>query len=279
VWITVLPDGDRLRWAGVADGPAEPRPTPLWWLEPVRYGHNKAATVIAGARVDIGRWLTAADTAVARDAPRLRDTDWNQKLVIIVPSTEQLMERSLGAPAGSDAQLAAVSWPDGAGDHPPIRIMINPAGQPSALATAIVLAHEAVHVATRSPISRAPSWLVEGYADYVAYLSYPQAVQPAAAGLLAEVKKHGPPAALPDETDFAVGHHDLNRSYAEAWTACRYLADRFGDRRLWRFYRAVDASADGSITRPADKVFGISDHQLIAGWQRYLRAAASRGRV
>jgi hypothetical protein len=196
-----------------------------------------------------------------------------------VPSTEQQMEQTLGDTSGTDSQLSAVSWPDGTTDDPPIRIMINPDGQPRALATAIVLAHETVHVATRSPASRAPSWLVEGYADYIAYLNYPQAVQSAASDLLADVKRHGPPATLPGEDDFSAGHRDLNRSYAEAWTLCRYLADRYGDQQLWRFYRAVDASPDGSITGPAHQVLNISDHQLLAGWQRYLRTAAAHGRI
>jgi hypothetical protein len=279
VWMTVVPTGSGLRWGGIVDAPSAPDPTPLWWLEPVQFRHNRAATVIAGARVDVGRWLAAANTAVTRDTSRLRGADWNHHVVIVVPSTEQLMERSLGVSSGSDSQLAAVSWADGSTGHPPIRIMINPDGQPSALATAIVLAHETVHVATRSPVSRAPSWLVEGYADYIAYLNYPQAVQPAAERLLADVKRDDPPAALPGEDDFTAGHHDLNRSYAEAWTLCRYLADRYGDQQLWRFYRTVDASPDGSISGAAHQVFKISEHQLVAGWQRYLRTAAARGRI
>lgn len=280
VWMTVVRSGSALRWGGISDGPPSPRQTPLWWLEPIHYRHSGAATVITGARINTDTWVTAANTAVRDDAPRLPGSGWNHKLVIIVPSTERLMEQALGVGQGTDSALAAITWPDGTpAASAPDRIMINPAGQPSALSTAIVLAHETVHVATRSPTSRAPSWLVEGFADDIAYRSYPQAAQAAAQSLLAEVKRNGPPAALPGESDFAVGHRDLNRSYAQAWLACRYLGDHFGNQKLWRFYEAVDKSRDGSITGPLHAVFGIDQHQFISGWQNYLRSAAKTGRI
>lgn len=280
VWMTVVRSASGVRWGGVADGPGNQRRTPLWWLEPVHYGHSGAATVITGAQVNTSTWLSAANTAVRQDAPRLPGSRWNHELVVIVPSNERLMEQSLGVGQGTDSALAAITWPDGTtAASAPDRIMINPAGQPSALSTAIVLSHETVHVATRSPTSRAPSWLVEGFADDIAYRSYPQGSRPAAESLLAEVKRNGPPTTLPGESDFSVSHRDLNRSYAQAWLACRYLAERFGDRKLWRFYQAVDTSRDGSITGPLHSVFGIDQHQFVSGWQNYLRSAAKTGRI
>lgn len=280
VWMTIDRSAAGLRWAGVADGPTQPRPTPLWWLEPINYRHSGNATVISGDQVDTANWAAAADTAISKDAPRLPGFGWNHKLVIIVPSNERLMEQTLGDVPGTNKALAAISWPDGSrAASAPIRILVNPAGVQSPLATAIVLSHETVHVATRSPLSPAPTWLVEGFADYIAYRNYPQGVQPAAAELLAEVKRHGPPDALPAESAFAVGRPDLNRSYAEAWLACRYFAGRFGEPKLRQFYAAVDRSRDGSIAGPSQAVFGISEHQLVRGWQRYLQSAAERGRI
>jgi hypothetical protein len=227
-----------------------------------------------------GSWVTAANIAISNDVPRLPGFDWNRQLVIIVPSNEALMEQSLGQSPGTDRALAAVTWPDGIkAASAPLRIMINPAGTQSGLATAIVLAHETVHVATRSPISPAPTWLVEGFADHIAYLDYPQGVPAAAAELLVAVRKNGPPTALPGESEFGTGTKDLNRSYAEAWLACRYLAERFGEAKLLQFYRAVDGSVDGSIGGPVRSVFGISESQLVSGWQRYLQSAAAGGRI
>ena len=280
VWMTVDKTGNGLGWAGISDGPPGPRPTPLWWLEPVHYIHTGAVTVIAGDGIDPQGWAAAANTAVAKDVPRLRGADWNRRLVIIVPSNERLLEQSIGAARGTDSALAGITWPDGTRPAAaPIRIMINATGQPDSLATAIVLAHEAVHVATRSPISPAPTWLVEGYADYIAYLSYPQGAQVAADDLLNGVKRDGPPDSLPGESDFGSQHPDLNRTYAEAWSVCRYLAEHYGSQKLWKFYQAVDQSPDGSIDGPARSAFGISQRQLVTGWQQHLRTAVHRGRI
>lgn len=280
VWMTLVRSGGGVRWGGVSDGPSKPGPTPLWWLEPVHYQHSGSATVIAGARIDAQAWVAAANTAVDEDAPRLGSVGWNKTLVIIVPSSEHLMEESMGVTAGTDSALAAITWSDGHdAASAPLRIMINPSGQQSRLATAIVLSHETVHVATQSPTSPAPSWLVEGFADYIAYVNYPEGVEPAADGLLAQVKRHGPPAGLPGESDFAAGKHDLNLSYAEAWLACRYLAERFGYQKLLRFYESVDRSPDGAVSGSMRSTFGISEHEFVKGWQRYLRTAAKQGRI
>jgi len=280
VWMTIDKVGHGFRWAGVTDGPPGPRPTPLWWLEPVDYDHSGAVTIIAGDGIDARNWAVAANTAVAKDVPKLRAADWNHRLVIIVPSNERLLEQSMGAARGADSALAGITWPDGGKPAAaPIRIMINANGQPNSLATSIVLAHEAVHVATRSPISPAPTWLVEGYADYIAYLSYPQGAQAAATDLLSEVKRNGPPRTLPSESDFGAQHPDLNRTYAEAWSVCRYLAEQYGSAKLWKFYQAVDKSPDGSIAGPARSAFGISQHQVITGWQQHLRKAVHQGRI
>ncbi|WP_188893417.1 hypothetical protein [Microlunatus endophyticus] len=280
IWMTIIREHSELRWAGVVDGPSTPQPTPLWVLEPVHYAHRGAATVITGDGIDPGGWVTAANTAISHDVPRLRGADWNHQLVIIVPSNEHLVEQSLGVEQGADSALAGISWPDGSDPKDaPIRIMINKSGAASSLSTAIVLAHETVHVATRSPTSPSPSWLVEGYADQIAYLAYPQAAQLAAADVLSDVKRNGPPSRLPTEADFTAGSHDLNRTYAQAWLACHYLAATYGESKLWRFYAAVDASRDGAIAGPARTVFGISSHQLVTGWQHYLQTAAKRGRI
>lgn len=280
VWMTIDAAGRGIGWAGITDGPPGPRPTPLWWLEPVHYDHTGAVTVIAGEGIDVRAWAAAANTAVAKDVPRLHAADWNHQLVIIVPSNERLLEQSIGVARGADSALAGITWPDGTRPATaPTRIMINAAGQPDSLATAIVLAHEAVHVATRSPISPAPTWLVEGYADYIAYLSYPQGAEVATADLLAAVKRNGPPRTLPGESDFGSEHPDLNRTYAEAWSVCRYLSEQYGSERLWKFYQAVDQSSDGSIAGPARSAFGVSQRQLVTGWQQHLRKAVHQGRI
>jgi hypothetical protein len=258
-------------------------------LEPIRYDHDRHAAVIGGSSVDISGWLKRADRAVADVSRRLSrgaaggpdpGADWNRRLVVIVPSNEQLLEQMLGVATGSEAELAAVTWPDGSKrSSAPDRVMINPSGIGAGLATAIVLTHETVHVATGSPASSAPTWLVEGLADYIAYNSYPKAQPSAAAALLHKVDQSGPPAAFPDEQAFRARGDDLELAYAEAWLACYDIARRYGTDRLFAFYAAVDRSRSGNVNPAARSALGVGQDQLVAGWQEFLRRSATRGSI
>jgi hypothetical protein len=49
-WLTVTPQRSGFRWAGTVDGPDEPHPTPLWWLEPTMINSGSRSTVIGGAQ-------------------------------------------------------------------------------------------------------------------------------------------------------------------------------------------------------------------------------------
>lgn len=285
VWLTVVPDNDGLEWAGTTDGPDGDRPTPLWWLEPVHYQHDQHATVIAGASVDTADWLGRADKAVRAVEHRLAGPSspaahWNRQLVVIIPSNETLLEQMLGVRHGAETGLAAITWPDAdAVAKAPMRVMINPASTESKLGAAIVLTHETVHVATASPASPAPPWLVEGLADYVAYDAYPGARDSAADALLDRVEKSGPPAELPDQESFRSTGGRLELAYAEAWLACYQLGQRYGRDDLLAFYSAVDRSPTGAVGPAARSALGIGQDQLLAGWRSFLQQAAARGSI
>lgn len=176
--------------------------------------------------------------------------------------------------------MAAVTWPDGPEpDTAPIRVMINPAGVQGGLSSDIVLTHETVHVATASPASPAPTWLIEGLADDIAYDTYPQARGSAAAALLQRVRRSGPPARLPDEQAFRSSGDDLDLAYAEAWLACYDIARRYGRGRLLAFYTAVGRTPTGAINPAARSTLGVDQDQLVAGWRQFLREAAARGSI
>lgn len=289
VWMTISPDRSGpggLLWSGTADRPDRPAPTPLWWLEAVRTAGNDTATVVTGSRIDPAPWLARATAAAAAVAGLLHPgragpaADWNGRLVVIAPSNERLLETMLGVDRGAESALAAISWPDGDPvGSAPVRVMINPASAPSDLADRIVLTHEAVHVATASPVSAVPRWLIEGFADQIAYQRYPQARRAAAAALLRRVGRSGPPTRLPSDAAFDGSGAALDRSYTEAWLACRYLASRYGERRLLRFYSLVAKAPGGAIVSALHTAYGLDPHAFVTGWQDYLRRAAGRGGI
>ena len=194
-----------------------------------------------------------------------------------VPSTRQAFERVLGVAPGSYAGLAAVAWPEGPDPATAaIRIVVNP-GVTATLdeqGVAVLLAHEAVHVATRSAASSAPTWLVEGLADYVAYDAYPMTATEAAAALLRQVKDRGAPMSLPADDQFSPSAPDLPLAYAQAWLACRLLAQEHSAVRLMRFYLAVSNGAD--VATALRRETGLSPAQLTAQWRRSLESTAAR---
>ncbi|MER6945587.1 hypothetical protein ABT294_16305 [Nonomuraea sp. NPDC000554] len=130
----------------------------------------------------------------------------------------------------------------------------------------VVLTHELTHVAAGT--DHLPTWLYEGFADYVGYRDAGLAVPVAAAELAAEVRAGRLPRELPGPAAFAAREPGrLARAYQEAWLACRFLAGRFGERTLVRLYR--DAQSRGVDAALA--ALGLSVETLTARWRDYVR--------
>lgn len=285
--LTLRSEAGRTRLAGVPS-PADSGPgtelsaVPLWLEQPLAVRRADRVTVLAGDPAAADVWLArgrAAVRAVAARLPAQVAPGWASRLVVEVPATRQSFERVLGVAPGSYAEIAAVAWP--AGPDPAdaaVRVVVNPAvvARLDATGAAVLLAHEVVHVATHSVVSAAPTWLVEGYADYLAYAAYPQAQPAATRDLLADVRASGPPRRLPADADFAPGSAGLALRYAAAWTACRFLAEDSSPAALAQFYRL--ASAGASLDSAARTALGIDVGTLTARWRADLVAQAEPDR-
>ncbi len=229
-----------LRIAGIGGGD---RRSPLWLSGPVRVRRSPDTLVLVqGAPSEAARVSRLARMAVPqvrRVLPR-----WPGHLVVEVPATQQRLEAALHADPGQYAGIAAVTTTvDGSHSRrAPVHVFVNPqALLPLSPAGAqVVLTHEATHVATSAATSRAPTWLVEGFADYVALHSQRLPLRTTAARIIALVRTAGVPTHLPGDQAFATGAPHLEARYESAWLACRLLADRRGQGALVAFYRAVD---------------------------------------
>ncbi|MET0693939.1 MAG: hypothetical protein ABWY56_08405, partial [Propionibacteriaceae bacterium] len=281
LWFTFLTEGDTSTLAGTTDGPGERTAQPMWLIDRLGVQQSAHSTALVAATGGNASWVRRGDAAAAAVRSRLMDglgADWNQRLVLEVPSSRSVFERVLGVTPGSYASIAAVAWPEGPDPATSaVRIVVNPelVDRLSAPALAILLAHEATHVATRSAASPAPTWLVEGFADYVAFDSQPEAGSAAAKPLLAEIRRDGLPRALPTDAEFTPAAPELNLRYVEAWLACRYLAEQTSPRALAGFYRRVDAGT--AVDAAARAAFGFGEADLVRGWRSSLRAAAAQG--
>jgi len=247
--------------------------TPLWMLQRVDVRRTERALVALAGNGSPQRFSGLADQAVV-DVRKVLP-GWRGRLVVEVPGDEQQLGRVLGSQAGSYGGIAAVTTTVDGSVSPdaPVHIFVNPRvfDPLGARGSQIVMSHEATHVATGAAVSSMPTWLLEGFADFVALDHVDLPVSVTASQILARVRKTGPPAHLPGKTEFDPQNQALGASYESAWLACRLLGERYGEGRLIAFYRAADR--DGSTTA-AFRDLGTSEPAFTRAWKGYLRSLA-----
>jgi hypothetical protein len=280
VWLTFVKAGDHALLAGDVSTADFAIPRPIWLQSPVRIETRGPVAVIT-ADPSADTWLDRAtvafhDAFAAVSAQRLPGDRWSGPLVVEVPSTRPAFEQSLGVPDGSYARIGAAAWPRGSRrGAAAVHVVVNPAvtAELPADALAVLLAHEAVHVATRSVDSAAPTWLTEGFADYVAYAAHPALAPSARRPLQAKVRAGWLPAAPPPESDFASSGAELDLAYAQAWSLCEFIAEGYGVERLRRLYAASDAGTP--VASAISSELGIDRAALVQDWRKYLRSSTS----
>jgi hypothetical protein len=150
-----------------------------------------------------------------------------------------------------------------------IRIVVSPkAAQLSSSALQAVLEHEMVHVATRSPDSPAPMWAEEGLAEWVSLQAQPGQRSEGTDEVMALVRSDGAPRSFPTDRRFQVGSRNLQLAYAEAWLACRFIADQYSEAQLGRFY--AELSRGRTLDEASRSTLQVRETALTEGWRDYL---------
>jgi hypothetical protein len=274
VWLTFAVQDGTPRLAGTDPPPATEAPDlpaqPVWWTGPVTAASRGNVTVLVGSGQPAAVWLDRATTAAGTVRERVSAgaaARWPGDLVVEVPGSRRAFEAVLGVEPGSYAAIAAVTLAEGPSNDAALRVVVNPevTRTLAPLGVAVVLTHETVHVATRSPDSPAPTWLVEGLADDVALTAHPDAAAGVADPLLQRVRAEGPPRALPGDEEFLAGADGLAVSYAEAWLACRYVRRTYSAAALQRLYTALDAGR--ALDEAMNDVLGTDLAGFTAGWR------------
>jgi hypothetical protein len=273
VWLTFLDAGGEVKIAGAIDEPPgeHPEQKPSWWWGPLTARESGGVTMLAGSGQSIDRWIKlagAALTNVREHLPNGLGTSWNRQVVIEVPAAQRDFESVLGDRAGSYASIAAVTYRAGVeGDA--IRIVVNPkAARLNSRALQAVLEHELVHVATRSPDTPAPMWAEEGLAEWVSIRAHPGQRSEGTDELLLRVRGDGAPRGFPADGRFEASADHLEVAYAEAWLACRFIADRYSEAQLGRLY--AELARGNSLERASQSTLHLSETELTAEWQAYL---------
>jgi hypothetical protein len=247
--------------------------TPIWMTGPVQVESAPRALVIVrgtGATRFLGLARHAL-TDVGRVLPH-----WDGPLVIEVPETETGLEQALGASTGQYANIAAVTASvDGSlVRSAPVHVFINPqvfAGL-GPRGAQVVISHESTHVATGATFTSMPTWLLEGFADYVALAHAGIGVQTAASQILRRIRKDGAPDHLPSAAELDPSASGLGATYEEAWLATRFIGRVYGEAKLVQFYDAV--SGGTKVARAFSSVLGTTEKAFVTSWRADLRALA-----
>lgn len=256
--------------------------TGLWDYAPVHVV-RRGGVLALGPAAKLGTMVAAANIMRAA-IPRVTAVwgrDWARRVVLLVPATQHEMGL-IDAASGDLDQIAALTSsevtstfgrPQPVGD----RVTLNPVNwsKVGPLGARIVLTHELTHVATRADTgSQTPKWLSEGFAEYVGFLGTGVPVSIAAAELATGLRtRQGSVGQLPTNRAFRGSNATLAQAYESGLLACRYLADRYGQAKLVRFYRVVGTSSYGRAEAVADglrRVFDLTPAQFTLRWRAFV---------
>ncbi|MBC7629979.1 hypothetical protein [Aeromicrobium sp.] len=250
---------------------------PLWLAGKVIVERRPGANVI---RVDGGdtslpveSMAAVARSAVARVVPGTRGN-----ITVVSPHTQQQMAQLVGQDVAEVAQIAAVTTRldgRGADESSADVVVLNPTvfATMDRRAAQVVMSHEATHLLTDAVGSSAASWVIEGFADFVALHDDTAPLSLSAGQVLAEVKAGRSPTRLPTSGDFDATRHGLGAVYESAWMAFRLLGARDGDKAVVSFYESVLRGAD--LDKALKSSFGTSQRRLTTDWRAYLTKSAS----
>ena len=246
--------------------------TPVWLSGPVTVRRTpQTLVVVRGGATEAAQYTRLARTAVATVR---RVVPWpDPRLVVEVPAESAALEAALGADPGSYSDVAAVTTTvDGSGvPGRPVHVFVNPdaIGKPGSIGAQVVMSHEATHDATHAvTTSNLPTWLTEGFADYVALRDVKLPLSTTAGQILKDVRRHGPPAHLPSEAEFNAQSSTFGEEYESAWLACRVLAEIGGEHGLVEVYDRVEAGEP--LGRVLRSVIGMSVGAFTKVWQHRL---------
>ena len=234
-----------------------------------------------GSQPMVDRLVRELDPSV-RAVSELWPTRWSERVVVMLPDSPGEMRALVGPnfPVESVVAVAVADRVNNASrEVAGQRVVLSPTGVRglSIASLRVVLRHEITHVAARADtVDGSPTWLLEGFADYIGYRDSGVTLAEGAPDLAKQVREDGPPTALPEDRAFRSGGADLDLAYQESWSLARYVADTYGEKSLIAMYRELAARGPVSATetdRMLRDVLGVDRAALVQGWQSYLREA------
>jgi hypothetical protein len=251
-------------------------PLPLWLAGRVEVEHGRGAVVVTVDGGD-GSFPLVSMGEVARDAVTRVVPKAAGEVTVVMPHTQGQAAMLLGQEADTVAPIAAVATrlDDRSSARARDVVVLNPRvfTTMNQRAAQVVLTHEATHLLTGAVGTRAATWVVEGFADFVALHDDTEPLSVSAGQVLSQVRDGQVPQQLPDAEQFSSAGRGLGAVYESTWMIFRMLGERYPDSSIVELYRSVLAGRP--VARALDASTGLSVEQLTAQWRRYLTKSAS----
>lgn len=243
-----------------------------WDAGPIVVSKSSRAVVVLSAEdAERGPYLLKLAEAGLDQVNAVRRDGWVRKVVVTAVQDQRIFEGYFAAAPDRAVNVAAIAVPyyDEVADwnlnprFATTRVVFNPrqlSAQPEELAHDLV--HEFTHAAM-GPVTnqKTPRWLVEGFAEYVAY----QSEEISATTLRRMLRDVRPAEALPADESFYLDA----RNYLTSWLACRMIVERYSEQTLITLYESFQERADQEANIAS--VLGVSRTQLTNQWRDYLQ--------
>ncbi|MER7008926.1 hypothetical protein ABT297_38595 [Dactylosporangium sp. NPDC000555] len=273
-WLAVFGYADG-RWVIAGDGVGKAMPTgaegqPWDAGEPISVVRNdRVVAVLSAGAADNGKALLQLAETGLRQVAQVRPSGWDGKVLLTAVSNKQIFDTYFAESQDRVARVAAIAVPyyssvtewSARPTYATTRVVFNPA---ELTAPKAELQHDLTHEFTHAamgPVTgpHTPRWVVEGFAEYVAYKDgkYNAAGIRAVIGDLSIDK-------FPADKQF----YEEPRNYVGGWLACRMIAETFGEAKLIAFYEGfMRMSEIDSVSR---EVLGVGRDQLEQQWRDYV---------
>ncbi len=245
-------------------------PARPWWeaVVAVVIATQLAVAVTYVARHDMPRTAASVGPCLVRGADRAVVDELLDLCLVAVPAVTSVWgqnwaRRAVLVVAPGEEGVAAVVRGGEVEVDPASFAELSEAGKQ------VVITHEVTHLATKAVRGQGvPTWLIEGFADYVGYLRSGIPLGVAAQELQTEVRAGRVPRALPSEAAFDGA--SLPSVYAQSWLAVWLLVRTYGQACVVRLYRAVLAGT------PVERALPLLMHLTLAELTTRWRAGLQR---
>lgn len=267
VW-TFVRDGDR---ALLADDSDEQLDASTGWVpapwDLVHIDVRRSGGILAVFDEDTAQHAdyVMSDLAAATEVVGAHLPQWSRRFVAYGTSDVTALDEMSAMTVDDTAGVAFAVPARPGGPVAAYRFLVNPSVVGDVLSRSLVFRHELVHVALATSDDRAPVWLAEGAAEYVARST----LTPDERRRIA-VQELGTRGSRTLEPGPGFYTRDPHLNYALASLVCDYVAATRGEAALWDLIRATDRSAARSDVVVRRRL-GLSTDELSAqalAWAR-----------